>query len=150
MADDPNPECVWRKGGRCADLFVFLADRFGGGPDSVIDCEGKHAEWQMLVTNRRALKFKLLNAMLKLRGFIRVNGGLPDWSDLQPHFDAVRAGMVLRYQQAVADPNVPRNRADWIYAARFNLRAIDVPLIRGRVEAAPAPNLPAQERRLIQ
>ena len=150
LADDPNPECVWRKGGRCADLFAFLVDRFGGAPDSVIDCEGKHAEWQMLVANRRALKFKLLNAMLKLRAFITVNGGLPDWADLQPHFDAVRAGMVLQYRQAINDPNVRRARADWVYAARFNLRAVDVPLIRGRVEAAPAPILPVQEKRRIQ
>ena len=46
MVDDPQPECVWRKAGRCAYLFRVLADRFVGAPDNVLDCESIHAQWE--------------------------------------------------------------------------------------------------------
>ena len=33
-------KCVWQRGGRYAKLFKFLIARFGGAPDSVLQCEG--------------------------------------------------------------------------------------------------------------
>lgn len=32
--------CVWQRNGQYAKLFTFLAVRFGGAPDSVLQCEG--------------------------------------------------------------------------------------------------------------
>ena len=93
MADDAQPECVWRKGGRCGDLFQLWADRFAGAPDTVIDCESVHALWQRLGSSRRAIKLGMLNALLKLQSYINDHGGLPSYELLAAHIALVRSGL---------------------------------------------------------
>ena len=74
IADDLTPACIWRKRGRTAYLFRFLAVRFPGAPDSVGGCESIHAQWQWLECNRRNLKLPLMNALVSLRNYIRTFG----------------------------------------------------------------------------
>ena len=78
FAEDPDPQCVWRKSGRYADLFMFLADRFLDAPDHVLDAESVHAQWKIIEVGRRSLKFKLMNALLKLRHHRFSYGRIPD------------------------------------------------------------------------
>ena len=148
MADDPQPECVWRKAGRCAYLFMFLADRFVGAPDTVIDCESIHAQWQRLGGARRGVKLLMLNALIKLRNFYRTHGGLPGYEALEEHIELVRHGLQLDYAAAVAG-RVDRRRFWHNVPFRFNMRPMDVPLARdvfGVGEGAAVPVVNNVER----
>ena len=131
FADDPQPECVWRKRGTYADLFMFLADRFCGAPDHVLDGESVHAQWKHMETSRRGLKFKLLNALLKLRHHRFTYGRMPPWEELQEQIEFFSAGRAARYAALIANQtHHPRALHDQPYQERFQLRAIDVALIR--------------------
>ena len=128
MADDPQPECVWRKAGRCAYLFIFLADRFVGAPDTVIDCESIHAQWQRLGASRRNLKLLMLNALVKLRNFVCFHGGIPDYTALEEHIEHTRAGLQMEYAAVAAGGGVRGSHRLWHNAPlRFNLRPVDIP-----------------------
>ena len=131
FADRPVAVRVWQDGGRYAALFQFLGDRFCGAPDHVLDAESVHAQWKVLETNRRSLKFKLLNAMLKLRHYRFTNGAIPPFLDLETHIEEISRGRAVRYEALIANDNVhPRMVRDMPYQERFNLRAIDVALLR--------------------
>ena len=144
MADDPQPECVWRKMGRCAYLFMFLADRFHGAPDTVIDCESIHAQWQRLGASRRNLKLLLTNALLKLRSYLQSHGGLPSYPELEPHIDLVHTSLTQGFAAAVGR----RSHGDhWHDAAtRFNLRPEDVPLLSQWADQGAGPPSSKEER----
>ena len=110
---------------------MFLAYRFLGAPDHVLDAESVHAQWKILETNRRGLKSKLLNAMLKLRHYRFTYGGLPPHERLQEELDILSQGRAARYAALVADPAMhPRHRFDLQFRERFQLRAVDVVLAR--------------------
>ena len=59
------PTVVWGARGLFAPLYRFLAPRYLASPDHVLDVERQHAIWQWVLTRRRALKLKSLNAWLK-------------------------------------------------------------------------------------
>ena len=131
FADDPFPKCVWQKGELFADLFVFIADRFAGAPDHVLDCESVHAQWKFLETIRRGMKFKLLNALLKLRHYRFTNRRLPSFDELEVWFEELSQGRAARYRALVAAGQIhPRLVPDQLYQERFRLRAVDVALMR--------------------
>jgi hypothetical protein len=76
---DMHPPCLlWRNNAKFADLFRLLAVRFHSNPDHVLHCEGTHAKWQWLTLQKRGLKFKLLNAILKLQARLHHFGCLED------------------------------------------------------------------------
>ena len=127
---------------------MFLADRFVGAPDTVIDCESIHAQWQRLGGARRGVKLLMLNALIKLRNFYRTHGGLPGYEALEEHIELVRHGLQLDYAAAVAG-RVDRRRFWYNVPFRFNLRPMDVPLARdvfGVGEGAAVPVVNNVER----
>jgi hypothetical protein len=136
-ASDP-PKLLWHCGGAYADLFVFLSVRFLSAPDSVLDCEGVHAQWKWIEQSARGMKFKLLNAQLKLQNYLNFFGGFPDISELMPLIQAVRADFRALYEQATSTGNVaPRLRRDYVYSQRFNLRPTDIDLLKAAMGSAP-------------
>jgi len=125
------PVVLWRGHREFKQLFIFIATRFASCPDHVLDCESIHAAWKWIEAVKRNLSFKMLNAILKLHNYMSTNGGLPDYSELEPYMVDVRDGL---YRQGVAlqrDPSVaPGSTWQALYASRFNLRASDMELAR--------------------
>ena len=130
FAEDPRPECVWRKGGRYADLFMFLADRFFGAPDHVLDCESVHAQWKWQEVRGRGMKFKLLNALLKLRWFNNTYRQFPNFGRIDEEMGNVRRARAMEYQGLLNSFGAPKTATKNMYLERFQLRAIDVCLIQ--------------------
>ena len=90
-----------------------------------------HAQWKWLEINRRGLKFKLLNALLKIRFYRFTNFGLPPHEEIEHQIEEIKKAHGARYRALVADGDVhPRMVCDMIYLSRFNLRAVDAALIR--------------------
>ena len=146
FCDQEPPVLLWRGQGRFAALFRFLSARFLSCPDHVLDSEGVHALWKWIEASKRALSFKMLNALLKLEGYLREYGSFPDHAELNPHIMAIGEGLLAQYRAVRADGQVAPG-ATWqhIYADRFNLRATDIELIR-----APAAGGPVAERTAVQ
>ena len=145
FADDPRPECVWRKGGRYAVLFMFLADRFYGAPDHVLDCESVHAQWKWQETRARAMKFKLMNTLLKLRRYYKTHNYMPDFATVEEEMADVRRARAMEYQGLLNSFGAPSVARRNLYLERFHMRAIDVSLIRdgdggGHTAATEAPD----------
>jgi hypothetical protein len=63
---------LWRGNGRYAALFVFLALRFLAQEDSVLNCEGVHAQWQWIALHRRGRRVGSLNGVFPFRTFAAV------------------------------------------------------------------------------
>jgi hypothetical protein len=100
-------------------------------PDSVLDQEGIHAKWKWFEQGRRALKFKALNAVMKVREYIQAFGQIPEYADLREELMLLGQARAAQYKAMVADPSIHRSlRADWMYRERFNLRPVDMELIR--------------------
>ena len=138
IATDPEPQCIWRKGGRTAKLFYFLANRFLGAPDSVLACEGIHAAWKMITLGQRALKFRTLVAVLKLRSYLQWFGSLPSIDLLRPFLNHLSETHRLQAEAALANPMIdPRARKEAFFNERFNLRGLDVDIVRAVAAAAP-------------
>ena len=117
------PSLLWRNKGAYSELFHFLAVRFLGAPDSVLECEGIHAKWKWIEHGRRGMKFKLLNAILKLMTYMHLNGGTPPPEELIQHVVDSRRASEMQYQALVANGEIaPGLRRDWLYRERFNLR----------------------------
>ena len=135
IADDTTPQCIWRKRGRTAHLFMFLADRFLGAPDSVGGCESIHAQWKWLEVNRRSLTLQMLNALLKLRNYVTEYTALPDYEHLVEHISAINGWRAALYNNLSNDPNVARSSVRSVpYLERFNLRAADLQLVAPEAE----------------
>ena len=137
---------LWRGNGYFKDLLYFLANRFLGAPDHVLDAESVHAQWKWIEVNRRAIKFKLLNAIVKLRFFVFTNRRLPPSEQLRHQVEEIQRGHLARYNALVAGGDMhPAMLRDAPYLSRFNLRATDATLIRDvdRV-AAGKPNSSAK------
>ena len=127
-----RPVRVWQGGGKFADMFIFLANRFCGAPDHVLDAESVHAQWQYLTAGRHAMKFKLLNAVLKLRHHFFTQGGLPSHAELEPWLEHICEARRERYRALLEDGALaPSFVNDHPFRERFNLRAIDASLIEG-------------------
>ena len=105
----------------------------------VLDCEGVHAAWKFIHLRCRAMKFKMTNALMKIRSYMNWFGSLPPYDQLHRLFvevDAARAAIVRAVER---DATVVNGlKGDWPYKERFNLRGIDVPLVRGAAGAVPA------------
>jgi hypothetical protein len=131
FAGREHPVCVWRGEGRYTALFVFLANRFCGAKDHVLDVESVHAQWKHLTNGRNALKFKTLNAVLKLRHYFFTVGNLPAFEELDTYIEEVAQAHRQRYLAIVAAGDVaPRFVADQPFRERFHLRAVDAALVR--------------------
>ena len=133
---DP-PSVLWRNQGAYATLFRFLAIRFLGQPDSVLHCESFHAQWKWLEAAKRALKFKSLNAFLKIGAFLRFNNGsFPPSSELVPHIRESRRELQAALERArAAHPDHGRNHLNSVFAYRFNLRPEDYTLLNASAHA---------------
>jgi len=140
--------CVWRHDGAYENLFKFLVSRFGGAPDSVLQCEGVHARWKWITSMKRGLKFPLLNATLKLFDYIECFGDLPSFDTLYDYFAEERAAFSAAYRD-LCSRRLPEGHASCrsqLYADRFNLKAIDVELLKeksrqGRAAQASTPTI---------
>ena len=144
FADYPTPICVWHKGIAFAELFMFIADRFLGAPDSVVDCEGCHAKWQWIMGAKRGIRFKTLNAILKIKAWMQHYGSLPDIGEFDRFLCDVRNIRETVIRSALSDPAVASGQASaQVDNARFNLRPMDMELVRRRIEMRPdAPQTP--------
>ena len=144
FADRATPVVVWRSNGEFAELFIFLATRFLSAPDSVLLCEGVHSQWKWIEGSARGMKYKLLNAVLKITGYMHTNGGLPPQDDLIPHMLDARAFMRNAYNRLVQDGVVaPGLRRDWVHRERFNLRPQDVDLMKAATGGRTHPSASA-------
>ena len=79
------PVVLWRGGGDYAKLYRWLAVRFLGNVDNVLECESVHAQWQWIETVAHAIKLKQLNAVLLLRSWLQHHCQLPGHDALQPY-----------------------------------------------------------------
>ena len=125
-----QPVRLWQGGGKYADVFTFLANRFCGAPDHVLDAESVHAQWQYLTSGRRGIKLKMLNAILKLRHHYFTHGGLPRHEELEQWLEEICQARRARYRALVADGALAPNFVlDHPFRERFNLRATDAAII---------------------
>eukprot|EP00973_Karenia_brevis_P059730 8314747-Karenia_brevis.AAC.1 len=131
IADDPAPACIWRKHGRTAQLFKFLADRFLGAPDSVGEAESIHAIWQRLENNRSRMKLPLLNAVLKLRTYHEHYGELPSYEELLPYINDVEDAFTMMYAHARDIANDNSLWRDSPFLERFNISSDNVAILQG-------------------
>ena len=128
---------LWGNNARWAPLYIHLAVRFLGNEDSVLDCEGCHARWQWLMNTKRAIKFKLINCMLRLTAQMIGMRAFPPDNVLRPHIRDIRAEMIQQAQAVAANPGIARgSRNDMMYRDRFNLNANDLELMRRELHAA--------------
>jgi len=131
FAEAEPPTLLWRGSGAYKELFIFFATRFLGQPDSVLPCEGVHAQWKWIEQGNRGIKFKMLNAFLKIHNYIAFHGGLPEVHELVPHVRSIRQSLRDQYLALEAGGQVARGlRADWVYLDRFNLRPTDIDLVK--------------------
>ena len=86
----------------------------------MLDSEGVHALWKWIEASKRALSFKMLNALLKLEGYLREYASFPDHAELNPHIMAIGEGLLAQYQAVRADGQVAPG-ATWqhIYTDRL-------------------------------
>lgn len=110
FCDRQVPCLLWRGKAAYATLYIFLATRFLSAPDSVLDCEGTHALWKWVELFKRGISLKLLNAVLKLQGFLRSYGDFPPFSELFPHIEETRA--VMKQQVIGVIQNSPDGMSD--------------------------------------
>ena len=104
------PDLLWRGRGAYQDLFRFLALRFLANPDSVLGCESVHAQWKWLEQNSRGIKFPLLNAMLKLQNYLRLNNNsFPPAGEVDSFLREVVEERNVRSAHLRAAGNLPRN-----------------------------------------
>ena len=136
FVDRPEPVVLWRDGGRYAALFRWLAVRFLGNPDHVLECESVHAQWQWIEAVAHNIKMKQLNAQLAVRAWLQQHHDLPSHEDLIPYIDAVQEDARRRYAIVAAGEAVAEgHRAEHLYLERFNLTAADAVCLGARRHA---------------
>ena len=140
FCDQEPPVLLWRNHGQFKDVFNFLAPRFLASGDSVLDCESIHARWKWLTETSRAVRFRLLNALVKLHRYSQLVG-LPHHDDLYEIAEDIRSGQVVAYNAVAANAaTAPRMRALQLYAHRFNIGPDEIDLLKERVVAGgPTP-----------
>ncbi len=113
-----DPPClVWRRQGRWAYLFKFLAGRFTGNGDTVLDCESMHARWKWISEHRRSIRFRLLNSVLKLALYLERHGDFPV-AELYAFSQEVDAAEAAQYAEVRANPTIDaRMRAAYMWQA---------------------------------
>ena len=85
------------------------------------------------------LKFKLMNAIMKLKSYMQYYGSLPSFHQLEGILSDIEHARRAQTQAALNDASISRRLVrDWPYRERFNLRPMDVELMRAG--AAPAAN----------
>ena len=129
-------------------VVSFSAVRFLSVKDHVLDCERTHAVWQWLMLLKRGMGFAFMNALLKTMSYSNWNCGLPSAAVLQPHLETVRAMNRRAYLAAVHDSgaavgSIVRAATD----VRYNMRPMDIALVRAAVGARPAPAQSAAQQR---
>jgi len=97
FADRAVPVVRWRGEGYYAKLYRWLAVRFLGNVDNVLECESVHAQWQWIETVAHAIKLKQLNAVLLLRSWMQQHGQLPGHDELLHHLDPTVSEARRRY-----------------------------------------------------
>ena len=128
---DTEPPChLWRKHGAFTDLYRALAVRFLANKDHVLDNEGTHARWQWLCEQKRAIKFKQLNANLKLVTYLVRRRDFPSCDILRPYLQLVRNSLRDRATTMLGTPIGHGLRSDALYHERFNLSAEQVVLLK--------------------
>ena len=139
FAAQPDPKkTLWRNHGKWADAFRFLAPRFLGSPDHVLDCEREHARWQWLLQGRRKVKLKMMNALARLRNYLESHGAFPPAAELSEHLEAeilVRRNALRAL--AEEDRIAPGYREDALYLDRFNLGPADLVLMEQAGDGRP-------------
>ena len=129
---DMEPPClVWRNRGVFRDMFIYLADRFLGAPDSVLDAEGVHARWKWVEHVHRRIEFSSLNAVLRLNDYITAHGDLPPDDETRPHLETLRAAMRLQYDAMRRTGVIAKGLRDkYMSQDRFNLSHADVNILK--------------------
>ena len=131
---------LWRGNGRYKDLVFFLGPRHEGPPDHVLDCESKHAEWQFIELTHRAMKLKMLNAILKIKVYLEEMGSLPAADLLDPYLQEAIEEQRLSYRRALADQNIaPGMQSDCFYRDKLNMRPCDIDLLKASLGKAVRP-----------
>ena len=116
--------------------------RFQTNPDSVLSCEGAHSRWKWIESGKRNVKFKYLNALLKLQSWLRNNNGaFPDEGELVPYIVEARQQRLWRIEDLRAQ-GMP------IYGHNGSAQTPTPPATPGRARPRlrVAPNLPAPPR----
>ena len=132
MANANPPELLWHHNLKRSRLSIFLACRFLGQPDGVIDCESVHGRWKWIMDFKTGTKHKLINAILKISARMLHYGSLPPDDRLHRHILDVRANM--NSDLKLMDPNVARGtRTDWLFRERLNLSHNDIDLLRSEL-----------------
>lgn len=129
-----EPPCVvWRGRARWSYLFKFLAARFLGAGDTVLDCESMHARWKWMSETRNGIRFRLLNAVLKLSLHLEHYGDFPDDGMIYEHCNEIDAAERLQYAEACANREIaPRMRSAYMWQSRYNLGPQYVELVKER------------------
>jgi hypothetical protein len=114
FCDMEVPCLLWKNHGAFSTLYIFMAVRFLSQPDSVLDCEGTHARWKWIETFKRAVSFRMLNALLKLQTFISQFGSLPPLEEMLPYVERVKIDLRLQIK-ALRDEGTVVLTDKWMY-----------------------------------
>ena len=138
-AADP-PFRLWGNNCKWATFFKFLACRFLAQPDTVLDCESTHALWKWVETLRRGMKFKMLNAIMKLESWMRCFGDFPSDHEIAPYLAEQVSAMFAQLEALRRTGYIaPGLRNDFMYKARFNLSPNEVDLLKRNLGNKPQP-----------
>lgn len=101
--------------------------------------------WKWIEAGKRNLKFKMLNAILKLQNYLRMNNDtFPGADELLEHVEAVREERRVALANLGTSDNPPRHRLNWYYLHRFNLRPEDIDLLPELAARAQEPDRTAK------
>ena len=125
--------CLWQGGGAYRRVFKFLAMRFLLAPDQVLDCERVHARWNWLCDGMKGVRLPHMNAKLRLTQYLESNGNeFPHMDALHRHLTQEADGLRAARAEAHANEEIaPGLREQSVHLERFNLRAVDIPLLGG-------------------
>jgi len=130
------PSLVWRANGKFALLFEFLAPRFLGCGDTVLDVESIHARWKWISETSRAMRFRMLNCNLRLKMRLERFGG--SFGDEDDHFYHTHFRNVAEASRAIwndVEKNADlgeRMKSAYIWQHRYNVSPLMINLIKER------------------
>ena len=133
--------CLWQGGGAYRRVFKFLAMRFLLAPDQVIDCERVHARWNWMCDGAKGVRLPHMNATLRLTQHLETNGSeFPSHERLHKHLEQEANGVRVARAEVHANEEIaPGFREQCVHLERFNLRAVDIPLLGGDPDLLDAP-----------
>jgi hypothetical protein len=137
FANQDPPSLVWRMHGKFAILFCFLAPRFLGCGDTVLDVESVHARWKWISEVSRGMKFRMLNCTLRLKKHLESYGDFGDDDDsfYYEHFRDAMEGQKIVWNDVEKNPQIAaRMKSAYIWQHRYNVSPSMINLVKEKTD----------------